>query len=48
MQKDKFQILFSKEDLMNIITSTGPVELNIVGQLNTGRFFYATDYINIK
>jgi hypothetical protein len=46
--KGAYQILFSKDDLMNIITSTGTVEVNIVGQLKSGQFFYATDYINIK
>jgi hypothetical protein len=46
--KGAYQILFSKDDLMNIITSTGTVELNIVGQLNTGQYIYATDSINIK
>jgi hypothetical protein len=46
--KGKYQILFSKDDLMNIITDTGTIELNIVAQLNTGQYIYATDSITIK
>ncbi|MHC5075610.1 MAG: GLUG motif-containing protein [Planctomycetota bacterium] len=46
--KGKFEVLFSKDDLMNIITSTGTVELNIIGQLNTGQYIYATGSITIK
>jgi hypothetical protein len=33
---------------MNIITSTGTIELSIVAQLNTGQFFHASDKIEIK
>jgi subtilisin family serine protease len=46
--KTQYQMLFSKDDLMDIVTSTGAVELNVFCRLNTSQYIYATDSITIK
>jgi hypothetical protein len=40
--------LFNKEQVMDLITTTGLTEVNIIGQLKAGQDITATDYINIK
>ncbi|MBA7693385.1 hypothetical protein ES703_101966 [subsurface metagenome] len=39
--------LFDKAELMDIVNDNGSVELQVVGQLKTGQYFYGTDTVRI-
>jgi len=38
---------FDKESLVDAVGSAGPVQLDVVGQLKTGRYFYGSDTVRI-
>ncbi|MDH4240073.1 MAG: hypothetical protein OEW48_10960, partial [Phycisphaerae bacterium] len=38
---------FNKADLIHAVTDDGRLELNLVGQLKTGQYFYGTDTVRI-
>ena len=38
---------FNKRDLMNAVPEDGPVQLEVVGQLNTGRYFFGQRTVRI-
>ncbi|MHC4278801.1 MAG: S8 family serine peptidase [Planctomycetota bacterium] len=44
----QYQIAFSKDDLVDVITSTGTIDITIYCWLDTSQYIYAADSINIK
>ncbi len=45
--KTKAFALFSKNELMDAVPDNGPVQLQVVGQLNSGQYFVGSDTITI-
>jgi hypothetical protein len=46
-QRTSILAFFNKDDLIHAVPDDGRLELNLVGQLKTGQYFYGTDTVKI-